>query len=868
MSNSEVENKYTGDIISSRAMWLEISIALLLSALAIIYAIWPLLTASGSLYPATVDGLGHLTRVQYLADCWQQGIWPSWFPHWYNGSTVTQYYPPLSFLILGLIHLLTQDITLTLAIFIFISQLIGAMGVWYFGYRLIGPWVGIAGAFIYSFQPYLLRMLLMWGSVAQGPIFALTPWFLFFTIWFLRNRNIKAWLLMSLMLGLLVLSQPMHAYIIAACTGIIVLVLLVQKQIRFIDLCLYIGGLIMGVGIMSFWVIPGVTHLEHPLVPYLLPGAATMWAAHFNWFTPAVRHSGEFYFSSSMLLLALLSLLILKGNKSKAIIISLIAAMVFSICFSFGDAFPLYRLLPMHDNLVTGRFLSFGVLAATILIVYVIQGIVARTRSGILYKMLSGLIIAVVVIVICIDNNPKVIPLSMDAFSSYIQELDSAATANDYFGRGRLAWISKSGGCEVRYLGVFKGYNLIDGWNIEGTPHNRTLWVHNVALSSDCNDYIIRNLLNWNTRTAIVGRDYAGFKEAMIGKGFQLIGDGGDDRDVLFNPSPPAYFLRQERNAIAIGRAASGLVMTFPWLIEGQTESLEDYSMSDLKTFELIYLAEPEVKDFNKMEKMVKELAVDRKTVIVEMGNKEIWPLLGVMPYWETVKSGSKLVANEDSAFKQKISLPVDPNGRYPAIGNLDEVLMQVVSGDKHIPALGYKNVGNHKVYFVGMAMSQNLKAARIINYGFETEAPNNKEWAAVLEQVLDMGNPNKNYIPTSFPVLNSKWSYDSFTFKYNANKPTPVVIAVTYTDRWRAKIDGKPIAINNLENLMLVKLPAGKHSVSFHYGMTWVGWLGIALSILSMIILILIILGTNKIEIWMNKIGNTLNDSLANITD
>lgn len=855
----------TGGSDNKKDLLVELAIAFGLVSLALIYALWPLITAPYETYLVMVDGLGHMTRVEYLAECLRHGQWPSWFPYWYNGATVTQYYPPLSFLILALCQMAFRHVNTSFIIFTFIMQAIGAMGVWYLCYKFIGPRLGIIGAVLYAIHPYLLKMILIYGSVAQGPIFAIVPWFLYFSLDFTFKKNRNSWPLISLTSALLIISHSMHAYLVALCTGILLFLLVIQKRISLPSLFLWLVGTGLGAGIVAFWVLPGITHLEDPFVPYLLPGASNYWAARWNWFTPMNRHAGEFYFSLALLISALGSLLVIRRNKDKAFIIAILGAMLFSIYFSFGDAAPLYKYLPMHLSLITGRFLSYSLLAAILLTLYVIKHVAAFGKSLDFHRQVAvGLLIVIMLVAIGIDINPKVIPITVATYSSEQNRLAQFKTKSP-FSQGRLCWLG--GGSQVIYFSMLEGRNNTDGWTIEGTPHNRTLWLHNIALTSKCEDYAVHNYLLWNVRTAIIDRRFINVRDALINIGFKQIGKGKYE-DILTYPAPSCYFLKQNRNAIAIGNAAPGLVMTFPWMVQGASTSLEDYSSNYLRPFKVIYLAEPEVKDFDKMQGMVKKLAQDGKMVIVEMGHKDTWPLLGIIPYWEKISGNASLISTLDSPFRINIPLQADPGGRYPAMGNLDGILGEMVTPDRRVPALGYKYVGKNKIYFAGLALSQNTEAAVKKNFGFEAKAPNSQEFINLLGNLLDIGKPNKSIFPTPFGVTQEKWTYNSFSFKYKTLESNPIVVSVTYSPHWQAKIDGKALKVDKLENLILINLPAGKHQVDFEYRMTWVGWLGLVISILTSLLVIFISLKMNAIEHMLKMVRSSFIKGLAKVTD
>jgi len=75
---------------------IELILALIITGLACAASLSNYLLVSNDSYPFTSDAMGHMAKVHFLAESLSRGEFPSWFPYWYNGATVTQYYPPLS----------------------------------------------------------------------------------------------------------------------------------------------------------------------------------------------------------------------------------------------------------------------------------------------------------------------------------------------------------------------------------------------------------------------------------------------------------------------------------------------------------------------------------------------------------------------------------------------------------------------------------------------------------------------------------------------------------------------------------------------------------------------------------------------------
>lgn len=839
------------------------------------YALWPLLSAPNSSFPGGVDGMGHLTRIPYIADCLKHLQWPSWFPFWYNGATVTQYYPPLAFYLLVPIQMIFNNIFICYKVCCFASLFVGSIGVWYICYRWVGPLSGIGGAVLYAVQPFLIRTLVSQGSIAQGPIFALTPWLLFFTLLFLEKHNTLRWAAVVLVTGLLILSHAMHALLISIGLGILVCTLLILRQISFSDLLQWGIAIALGAGLVSFWWVPGATQMETPGVPNVLTYAARdLYTATSDWFNPLLHTTGGYYFSAAILASALLSLIWLKKSrannqpnnegsylKTNILIISWLIPLLFSISLSLGDNLPFYKYIPMSGSLFPSRILSFSSLMTALLGAVFFKELVKNWSSA-TGKAFSYIIIGLAFFLVFTDVSPA-FKTDIKDYTDTRNMLKTIPASAQAFNNGRFAWLIPMGS-EISYFPMTKNLNMTDGWNIEGTPHMYTLWLHNTAISGNYCDYVIKNLKCWNTRSLFVDHRYTSLQRALIQNSFRPI--ARDKQKILYyNEQPSSYFMVQNRNALVIGKSAPGIEMTFPWMVQGFSNFLEDYPPQYLQQFKVIYLAEPEVRDLLKMQKIIKELAAADKTVIIDMGRSKLWPICGVNPYWEVISPSARLVSTPDSPFKKDFSLNPDPTGQAAALGNLDSVWAEMIKDDIRIPVLGYKNVGQHRVYFVGLSLGQHIDSAVKWINGSNSSSIDSKDTKDIIETIINLSKPDKQFAPPPFPVEQPIWTYNGFHFSYKSQQALPLLISVTHSPRWKAQIDGQPLEVYNLENLLMVNLPPGNHRVTFEYGMTWVGRTGVVLSLISLILVLLVGLNLTKLNKLLKNAGK---DLLLRITD
>lgn len=65
----------------------------------------------------------------------------------------------------------------------------------------------------------------------------------------------------------------------------------------------------------------------------------------------------------------------------------------------------------------------------------------------------------------------------------------------------------------------------------------------------------------------------------------------------------------------------------------------------------------------------------------------------------------------------------------------------------------------------------------------------------------------------------------------------------------------------------MLVNLPPGEHEVRFNYGMTWVGWTGAGISVLSLVAMVITGLKLKRLEGILEGVGRQVKKNIESIS-
>lgn len=835
---------------------IELFLALIITGLACAAGFSNLLFAPSDFFPGATDFLGHMAKVRYLSESISQGEFPSWFPYWYNGSTSTQYYPPLSYWFMVPIFMVAQNVLLSFKINCFIMIFIGGIGVWYFCRAYIGKWCGLFGTVFFCLQPYILLSFYGAGLLAQGPVIALTPWYIIVLLSFSRNPNGRKFFFCTLLCTTMILSHPMTTFMICLCIMAVFLIFAILKMTS-IQCYIYMGITIVFAGILTaFWSIVGVTGLENPGIPYLLGEAALNYTANIRWFT--TLSSGFFYYAIPISIGSIIAslLFIYRGSKKETtgselycILFCILLTFITTI-FSFGMNLPLFEYLPLAESYVPGRILSLTAVSGAILCAYLlfeIQKLGKDKKMG--FKISTYFVCLIIIGTILFYMNPLKAQYPLISDVGFNQMFLKDNIDGDNFEKGRYAYICAVD-CSETYFPLSYDFNITDGWNIEGTPHNRALWDFIIADPSGNYDFAAKYFAYWNVRDVLLSQKFNKVAKELNRKyDFQFKYERGNNK-FYTSSDPSSYFLVDNRNALLLGAGSPGLAIEFPYLVYEQRNDIGNYSLDELEKYKLIYLCEPAIdtiQEKKNIEEIVEKLVNKGITVIIE----------------PTITKGNALfditvadVRLEDSPVIRKQSgsrinsaaydIEIDESMNYGrTMFGLDEVYYKLVQNEGRLEndIVGTKKVGNGEVVFIGKHLSQYLKAVYARNWG----VPENDEYPdcsdevkALFEDIFKTYGVNTNFWPDPFPVKNADWNYKGVTFDYFSQTAREMTLSVTYAPRWKATIDGNPAAIGQKENLITLNLPAGEHQVKLVYGVTKYGIAGYVISLLGLFMFLL----------------------------
>lgn len=828
------------------------------------------------LFNVTADGLGHLAKVAYLAEHFQKWEFPSWCPFWYNGSTMMQYYAPLGYVVMAGIHILIEDIVLTMKWYCLICLSLGGLGVWAISRRFIGRWCGLFGVVLYCLQPMFSMSFFGGGVYAQGVIFLFTPWLLLFVVDFLIDPRSRTFLGIALLTALLILSHAMHAFMIGLIIAVVALPYVFTGKIRFQSYFMLGVSMVIAALMCGFWWAVGITGYEAPGVPYLLEEATITWTATLDWFLPG--KPSLLKFSMATQVLTLLGLIIYQftyrrswmPDRRQFCVSMMIYISIASAAFSLGQNISLLEKLPLIDILVPGRILSLTAAAAAVAGSYVFYSVICNFTARRSWQKAFIFIISIVLIGSSLyEMNPYVSEYGIADYEAYYRTYMTRLEGSGApFEKGRYEWVAPINSAETYFSTQTYGYNASDGWNIEGTPHNRTIWSYNVALSSGSEEYIIKDILFWNVRSLYIKKSYTGLLDILNGYGFKVSVDPsvqtGSSGILYTSDQPSSYFLTDPRDCLVIGPGAIAMAHEYPYMVHEYETDLMEYSMSELEQYKVIYIIEPVLDSTSRVtafEYRVTQLVDQGIHVLIEPSSLLRFPLFGVGVNNLKLSAASAVLTKSDAREgSAKTDIILRAGRQFFSLTGLDHVEYKLYSGQDRagFDMIGTQKVGQGEVVFIGGRLTQYLPSPSYYIWGFQEEAivPDVESLKAIITDLIDRKEHGSTFVPGTFDVLSSAWDYKGGTFAYSIDQAQEVTVSVTYTPRWKVTLDGKPIRVRSRENLVVLDLPAGLHRVRLNYGISTFGYIGYGISAVGLLLLLIGTAFFRRINAWLKEVA------------
>ncbi|OQY44161.1 MAG: hypothetical protein B6242_13305 [Anaerolineaceae bacterium 4572_78] len=199
---------------------------LLIAGILALFAIEPLLHSG---LPSTADTPIHFYRTLEFSHSWAWGVYyPRWAPNlaYGYGYPLWSFAPPLPYVIPTVIHMMGFALEMSFKLFIISSVFLYPVGAYLFVKNHLGKHAGLIAATIYTFAPFALRELHLYGgNYPQYMAIGLFPWVLWALARIQHKQKTTNIVIASFIYGSVILSHLFHALILSPVAGLYVCLL-------------------------------------------------------------------------------------------------------------------------------------------------------------------------------------------------------------------------------------------------------------------------------------------------------------------------------------------------------------------------------------------------------------------------------------------------------------------------------------------------------------------------------------------------------------------------------------------------------------------------------------------------------------------
>lgn len=819
---------------------------LILTLLAILFIVavmtlifWPSLSNPG--IPSGVDTPSFLHTSQFVVDYLvEHHAIPPTDPHWYSGLEHLHYAPPLIYIPIGLFYYLTGSIRLGGKLFQIVMMSLAALSMFLVVKKRYNVYSATVAALLFPLAPWTFFQL---GSPTKLLAAVFLPICFHFTEKVLIEKENLPLVFLAIFFLTSLLSHPMMGLIyMAGMTVYAVVYASLTKDVPFGRSFRIVLAAALSATLGGFYVIP-----------YYLEKAG--WTAVpqqelINYSHPLDR--SLLYTGIPLIILGLYAAFGKKeprriGLLTIAIIGWFLSLGIFGAGFIYEYVFPFLKLTypGLWLNLPIFAFAYLSAIAvdfkkitgtgselerAIIAILIICVGLFAADKVD-NFTQLKNAQSQLADKIICaklnlLENDGRVLPMKYP-FGYLIWELsnrtDKHILEGHYFGLARIN----------KYISW--NYDAIDNGYIN-YPLNM-LHHHNVK-------YVVVNGNLLESRGNHGVEFVAGLEKAGFKKQFKVPSYYGDVYSFYQNKANNSYLIPVEERTLVIGKYAyipaailsdqNGKVML------GGSPYLDDYYEGVLSQFETLILYGFSYHNRAKAEKLVKNFIKQGGQVVLDLYGAGPYRLeeeptfLGVTGYKRIAKGPFEIEFNSELAQRyfayENFDLPrelsfsgqVDKQlkeWRYVVYAGIDEPLahQKGEENDNTFFLSGFKRVEGGKVLFLGpnlfyhVYLTHNEEAIKKLAKALLN--PQDKLAKADRAKGLDDGLYQEN------PEINSQSVEPAkLEFKYKSSDDFPALVSYVYSPHWKAYLDGKPVKVSNLEDLMLVILPAGEHSLKLLY--------------------------------------------------
>jgi len=867
------KKSFSQKILTLQWLWGPVGIVLsvLIGASVVIYIFHGVISNPGIAPGADVSSFAHTAKV--MVDYFKiYHHFPPMDLSWYAGFELF-HAPPMITVFLGTIYYFTHDIYLTTRIFHPLGIGLLFLGMfWLMKKEKYSTLNALMAGLILIFTPTILLSLFSYTKLVSLMFW---PFGLYFTNQILTTNKNKYIAYLAITIGLIVYSHPMMAIVFGAMMIFYstIYAILDRKIVsrRFLVVILAVGlGFLLGAQYIIPFVLESAGRLD----------VSTQTQQFIGGLQEIIKGFGGF----SLLIFPLISgYVVWRRREAKLTALYLSGLLAFIILlgyyfFSLGSFFPFketYYYVWSFYYVFTTAYLS-GL---------VIDGNKIKNLTSYFFKIVLAMVFLFGVIYLF--NHPTSYLnyfKANDDPAKYSADIRLAETIDKIPNPGRVYITHYPFGFINWFLWLGTDKPNIEGHYFGIAAINKQISHLGDAIHNDYPNYAINKLKHLNNRFLVTNYILARLKVSTgepVGQEFidklpaygyksidQFVYPDGSKNQLWYLDQPSSYIMPVDEKILIIGKYNSTLATAISGkmtALEGGSENLDDYDQDFLKHFDTVVLYGFSYYDKAKAEAIANEYVKGGGNLVIEMFNMGISPLtdepnfLGVTGLRQKFDgpvdmTGLSADQNSITAGLPKtftlpgeitdvgdITLPYIPLTSWTSLEyfGLDQSLIKAPNETENFSILGYKNINGGKVTFIGM------------NYFYHLFLTHDEGELKMVTSLLQ--NPKTALITQTattglLTVEQQVLTSDEMKFKIQSDQERLLLISMSYSPHWKAYLNGQPVKVHKMEDLMVVQAPSGDSTLELKYESTPVMKSGWIVSILTVIFLVYLII-SNKLK-------------------
>lgn len=688
----------------SRYFALKITASVIAIVFCALFLIW-YINLHGN-YPWGSDTFGHIFKSDLLYKSIKEGdLYPLYTQLWYNGIQPFRYWAPIPYYFMALMQFMTNGNPIwAYNLFIAATFIIGSLGWLLIGIKekriFLATFLGI----LFFIMPDNIRIFFSEGNIPRVVVTMFVPYLIYF-VWLFTEYE-KKHMIIPVILTLCVITLC-HLMMTAMLIVTIFLFLLIYGFINkkyFASLQFAVASAV-SLALCGIWLYPalqgGIFAIDTSAVAEVMKALTFPFTQSLN---PFMRLSNIeiFYFGLSFILISIMGIFL--SNKKS---IPGFATLIIIFLGTTTAFVPFLMKLPLNQVFWMMRFTPF---AYAVFLIALLQ-----------WRNIKRYAMIIIAVVLLLDSFVSFNLLAFNSSPSYeiTAMLDDAKKNTSQ--RIAIMDLSEFGSYPSYYICNGKDNKLYAfGWAWQGANTAQNIVMLNTALEKEYYTYMFDRALEMGCDTVLVKKGKVKSLEklytAAIANNYNLVKEY--NLAYLFKRETPESFgVKVKYYGLAVGKTAANIVLEFPGFEIASDDYLDNYTVEELKQYEVIYLSEFKYKDKDTAEELVIKAANSGVQIVVDMDRVPNDPLTNRLTFLG--------ITAQPIQFEYQLPpLHVQEVVRFPVTFKKEHKIWNTVYLENVPNPLGFSWFGGNKLVFIGQHENRNITfvAFNILYHGIENK--------------------------------------------------------------------------------------------------------------------------------------------------